>query len=432
MSDFSSKLIRKLKNILAIDIVKVFSLTAISTVVKMLTGFVSIKVVAVILGPDGLALMGQLSSFVAIALSFASVGINTGVTKYVAEFGSNKLVLRELLSTAYKLTLVGSLFIGIVIICIHSLLGEYLLKTSEYNYVFIIFGITIIFYAVNNLLISIVNGFKGFKDYVRINIANSILGLVYTVILVLTMGLDGAMISFVTYQSISLVITIYILRKLDWFCWDNFKAKFSKSIASKYSHYSLMLLVTTITVPVGQIILRNYVIVNISEVDAGLWEAMNRLSAMYLIVITSSLSVYYLPRLSELKSKQELRSEIIKAYKFIIPMLVLMIVPVYLLRFFIIKILFTPEFYPMESLFSWQLLGDFFKITSWLLAFLFVAKSKTFAFVTIELLFTSGYVLLALWFININGLEGIVQAYLVNYVCYLMLMLILFRKLLWR
>ena len=116
--------------------------------------------------------------------------------------------------------------------------------------------------------------------------------------------------------------------------------------------------------------------------EAGWWEAMNRISNVYLMVITTSFSIYYLPRLSEIKEISELRYEIFKCYKVIIPILLSGLTLVYLLRHFVVMILFSPDFYPMESLFIWQLLGDFFKISSWLLAFLirgiriFVYESK--------------------------------------------------------
>lgn len=413
------------------DIVKVFSLTALSTLVKMFTGFVSIKIIAVILGPEGLALMGQLGNFASIIMAVAAVGINNGITKYVAEFKEDKFVLKNLFSTAYRITIYGSLACGLFMIICNSLLGRLLLKTSEYNYIFIIFGITIVFYAVNNLLISIVNGLKDFRLFVKINIANSIIGLIYTVIFVVALGLPGAFISFVTYQSIALVITVIMLRKYDWFCWEYFKEKLSIPITRKYMHYSLMTLVSIAVVPVAQLILRSYVINNMSDLAAGWWEAMNRLSTMYLLVVTSSFGVYYLPRLSELKSNIELRAEIIKAYKVIIPLLTVGFVFIYFLRFFIIRILFTPDFYPMENLFLWQLLGDLFKISSWLLAFLMIAKSRTIAFISTEILSSVFYVIIALVMINVVGIVGLVQAYFINYVVYLIVVMIIFRKILY-
>lgn len=152
---------------------------------------------------------------------------------------------------------------------------------------------------------------------------------------------------------------------------------------------------------------------------------------MYLMVITSSFSVYYLPRLSELTDRLELRREIFKAYKVIVPMLLAGFTLVYLLRYVVIRILFTPEFLPMENLFAWQMAGDFFKICSWLLAFLMVAKSMTKTFISTEIFFSMGFVLLGFLFMRWNGVVGLTQAYFVNYILYMGSMVILFRKLIY-
>jgi len=175
-------------------------------------------------------------------------------------------------------------------------------------------------------------------------------------------------------------------------------------------------------------LLRGYVMAEISDVDAGLWEGMNRISAMYLMVITSSFTVYYLPRLSEITDPLELRREIYKSYAIIVPALLVGFGLIYLLRFFIIKLLFTPEFASMQSLFIWQLLGDFFKICSWLLAFLMVAKAMAKAFITTEIVFTLIYIALGFLLIHLNGIVGLCQAYLANYILYSIAMILLFRK----
>lgn len=62
-----------------------FSLNAVATLVKMLTGFISVKIVAVLIGPAGIALLGQLNNFSSIFLTISTGGISSGVTKYIAE-----------------------------------------------------------------------------------------------------------------------------------------------------------------------------------------------------------------------------------------------------------------------------------------------------------------------------------------------------------
>lgn len=429
-------LIAKISNLFSrfikADIVKVFSLTSISTLVKMCTGLISVKVVASIIGPAGVALVGQLNNFATIMMSFASGGINNGITKYVAEYKEDNSYIAKLLSNALKITALCSLLCSLFLIILHRQLSEMIMLTPEYGYIFIVFGFTIFMYAINNMLISIINGFKEFKRYVYVNIANSILGVSFTVALVLCWQLNGALIAAVTFQSIMIFITLFMLRKVPWLRWSNFKEKLSKAIASRYFRFTLMTLTSALTVPVVQMILRGYVMKEISPVEAGWWEGMNRISNMYLMVITSSFSVYYLPRLSEIKDRLELRHEIFKAYKAIIPLLLAGFAIIYLLRFFIIRLLFTPEFMPMSQLFAWQMAGDFFKICSWLLAFLMIAKAMTRKFITTEILFSATWLALGLLFVRSTGVVGLCQAYLINYILYTAIMAIFFRKIIFQ
>ena len=414
------------------DIVKVFSLTSVSTLVKMLTGFVSVKVVASIIGPAGVALVGQLNTFATIAMSLSSGGINNGITKYISEFKNDEGKVRTYLSTALRITVICSLCVGVAMIVLNRLLSQLILQTEEYWYVFLIFGFTILLYALNLMLLSIVNGFKEFKKYVKINIANSVVGLCFTLVFVLTLGLPGALVSAVTYQSVMLFITMWMVRKSSWAAWSNFKERLNRLASKQYFKYTLMTLTTAATLPISQLLLRSYVISEISPIEAGWWEAMNRLSNMYLMVITTSFTVYYMPRLSELSDKYELRREIFKAYKLIVPILIVGFALIYLFRHLIIRILFSPEFLPMENLFIWQLIGDFFKICSWLLAFIMVAKAMSKAYIATEIIFALLYIAFGFVFIRMNGVVGITQAYLLNFVMYMICMIILFRGIIFK
>lgn len=410
------------------DIVKVFSFNAISTLVRMLTGLISVKVVASIIGPCGIALLGQLNNFSTILLGVANGGINSGITKYVAEYKEDESAIKKNLSNALQITLFFTFIVSLGLIILHNQLSRLVMLSDEYGYVFLIFGFTIFLYTLNTLLISILNGYKEFKRYVIVNISGTIVGLLFTICFVFSMGLKGALISAVSYQSVVFFITFWICRKAPWLSVIYYRERLDRKMLRRFLNYSAMTLVSLSVVPVSQMLLRGYVISEISMTEAGWWEAMNRISNVYLMVITTSFSIYYLPRLSEIKEISELRYEIFKCYKVIIPILLSGLTLVYLLRHFVVMILFSPDFYPMESLFIWQLLGDFFKISSWLLAFLMVAKSMTKTFIATEVVFSGLFVVLGYLFMNLNGVVGITQAYFVNYVIYTVCMVVIFRK----
>ena len=423
------KITKLIKGLLQLDLVNVFSITAISTSVKILTAFVSIKIIASILGPSGIALIGQLNNFTTIIMAIASAGINQGVTKYISEYKTDEGEVKKYIRTSFQITFLFSIASGILLLIFSEYLSQTIFKSSEFAYVFVLFGCVIVLYALNNLMLSIVNGYKEYKKYVKINIINSLVGLVFTVTLVYFWELKGALISFISYQSVMFFVTFWMLRKKIWIQFLKFSWNFDIIIYRKYLQYTLMAITTAVTVPVSQLYIRSYVIQNISMTDAGYWESMNKLSAMYLMIITSSLSVYFLPKLAELNTDALIRKEIFNAYKIILPFLAVALGMIYVLKFIIIRILFSEEFLPMSTLFKYQLIGDFLKISSWLLAFLMIAKSMHVRFITTEILASASFVLLSLYFVKVNGVLGITQAYMFNYGMYLILMIILFRKL---
>ena len=81
----------------------------------------------------------------------------------------------------------------------------------------------------------------------------------------------------------------------------------------------------------------------------------------------------------------------------------------------------------MENLFIWQLLGDIFKIASWILSYLMLAKLKTKAFVITEIL--SGIMSLGIRFLCVKqyGVVGLNIGYMINYAIYFIIMVYLFR-----
>lgn len=422
-------MLSRIKQIYKKDVAAIFSLNVVSTLVKMLAGFVSVKVVAVLVGPAGIALMGQLSNFSSIAQTFSTGGINNGITKYIASTKESGGEVRYIRAAVW---IVGifSLLIGFILLIGSSYFSTWVLKDTRYQSIFLVFGLTIGLYAFNTMLVAVLNGYKEFKKYVRVNIVGSLVSLCFSIILSYVYGVYGALLAMVTYQSVVLLVTLQQIASSSWFRIDHFIGRFDREAVKKLAHYSLMAFVSAATVPVSQLIVRNYTVETISLTQAGIWEGMNRISNMYLMVITSSLSVYYLPRLAEIKSDVELRNEIFSIYKMVIPFLLLATLGIYGMRDIIITLLFNKEFEGMRELFAYQLLGDFFKIASWLLAYLMLARSMTKLFVVSEVLFSVSFALLAMGFIDMYGEIGATLAYALNYFLYLGVMVLVFRKLL--
>lgn len=83
----------------------------------------------------------------------------------------------------------------------------------------------------------------------------------------------------------------------------------------------------------------------------------------------------------------------------------------------------------MKDLFLWQLGGDFFKIMSWILAFVMVAKSMVKLYIITEIMFAIIFVGLSMVFISYFGVIGATHSYCLTYFLYFVAMAVIFRKL---
>ena len=79
-----------LKSISANPVFKVSSLNALSVLVKIAGGLISSKIIAVYIGPSGLALVGNFRNFIRQAEVFSMLGFENGIIKYIAENQKNK------------------------------------------------------------------------------------------------------------------------------------------------------------------------------------------------------------------------------------------------------------------------------------------------------------------------------------------------------
>lgn len=400
-------------------LIKTSILSAISTAIRMITGFVSIKVVAVYIGPSGLALMGQMQSFIGMMSSIASAGVNNGVVKYTAEHYDDEQTKQKIWSSALKISLVLIVPMAIAIIFLSNFVSLKLLHTTDYGSIFIIFAVSIVFFVLNGLLTSILNGQKEIKRLTVLSIVGALLGLVVTITLVVNYKLYGALIAAIVSQSIVFFVTLGFVLKSSWFKLSQFLGGMDKEYAKKLLKFSAMTLTSAISIPLSHMYLRDYIGTNIGWDEAGYWQAIWRISETYLMLITATLSIYYLPKLSSIKDRDEFKKELLYGYKIIMPIVVIMALGIYIFRDFLITLLFTQKFAPMSELFFYQLIGDVIKIAAWLLAYIMLAKAKTKMFIYSELFFVLNFVILSVMFMNFYGIKGITISFMVNYMMYL-------------
>jgi PST family polysaccharide transporter len=99
---------------------------------------------------------------------------------------------------------------------------------------------------------------------------------------------------------------------------------------------------------------------------------------------------------------------------------------VFLLKPYIIKIVFTNEFAPVEGLFFWQLLGDFVKVLSMIISYQFLAKKMFWHYAITEAFLVVILYTTSIYFIKTYGVEGAVIGHFVSYLMYYGVILLIF------
>ncbi|MFQ1044566.1 MULTISPECIES: O-antigen translocase [unclassified Acinetobacter] len=405
-------------------------LNGVAVLIKTITMFVLNKILAVYLGPTGYAAIGQFQNFIQMVTTFAGSAINTAVVKYTAEYHEDETKQRAVWKTAGSIVFLFSFVFAILILIFQKQLALYIFQSLKYQTIFIWFAIFLIFFNFNTLFLAILNGKKEILKLVLANIAGSLFALVITGVLAIKLQLYGALIALSIYQSIAFIVTLILCHRADWFEFSSLLGKIDLGITKKFASFILMALVSAICVPLSQMLIRAYLTQEFSLAYAGYWEAMIRLSTVYLLLVTTTLGVYYLPRLSELNAIDEIKKEVYLGYKFIFPLAVVGGICVFILRDWIIKLLFSPSFAPMQDLFLWQMMGDALKIGSWILAYLMLSKAMTKLYICTEIIFTVSLIALTYICTQVFGFEGVSIAHLINYGLYwIVISLFIFKQL---
>ncbi|MFB2684876.1 O-antigen translocase [Shewanella mangrovisoli] len=405
-------------------LLKVTAMTGLLTLLKMAMGFVIAKVVAIYTGPTGLAILGQVQSMVGSLNGIINAPAGSGVVRYTAE---NKEKGFEACAPWWRAALQWVLVISAIAIPAGVLfakpIASSLFKDITLAWVVVVTVCVLPFAAIGSLCNSVINGQQLYRRYVGLGMLSALISGSVMLAMIVLHNIEGALLAAsIQAALIGMVMLIANLRQ-PWFklryWWGAVDPKARQQIGS----YMLMAITSALTVPISLILVRNILIAQVGWDATGNWQAVWKISEVYLSVITMALGTYYLPRLASLIGANAIIREINNTAKVIIPTVILMSLIIYLLRDIAITILFTEEFRAARELFAVQLTGDVIKIISWLYAYPMLSRGNVKWFIFSEIFFSISFVVCSYIFVDEYGVLGASYAYVVSYLMYLALVL---------
>lgn len=405
--------------------------TAVSTLVKILAGLLVVKMLAVSYGPAGVGQAGNFRQLITVLGVLAGAGIFNGVTKYVAQYQQQPETLRAVTGTASSMVLGFSLLLALVFLLFAAPVSRALFGHDHYQHVIRMVAFLQMGIAWANLALAIMKGFRDAAGNALSLIIGSVTGVAAWFVCYRLGGYSGALVGLAMVPALVVVPAAMLLARRDHLPMRYLLPVWQPEFARLLGKFTLMALMTAITLPVAWVMMRNLLAQYAGWEQVGLWQGVSSISDAYLQFITASFSVYLLPTLSRLQNKTEISQEILKALRFVLPVVAAVSFTVWLLRDMAIWLLFSHEFAAMRDLFVWQLIGDVLKVGCYVFGYLVIAKASLRFYLLTEV---SQFVLLtgfSRWLIPLHGAAGAAQAYMATYIAYFALcagMFIIYRR----
>jgi PST family polysaccharide transporter len=402
--------------------------TAMATGARLLAGLVVIKLVASFAGPEGVGKLGQFMSLMSLLAVLAGGGIGAAIVKYVAEYRDDAQRLARLLAAALWYALGASLVMAATTLIFSAQLAQWLFGDARYAGLIRVLAVAQLAIALANYIFAVINGFMDVRRLALVQIAGSVLNIAMVAWLSRWLQLEGALLALVLGQTLWLAVGLPTWWRSPYFKRGMLRVSFDREMVARLATFSTMTLTSALLPSLVNIALRDHLVARFGWEQAGYWQAVSKVSDAYLLFITSAINIYYLPKLASINDRASLVLELRHAYRFLLPLVVALALAVYALRGWVTLLLFSADFSPANELYGPQLVGDIFKIASFVLSYLMLAKAMTRLFIVSECVFAATYLSLVYAFTARFGLVGAIYAFTTNYFLYLIFTVVVARR----
>lgn len=390
-------------------------LNNISLLIRLFTGVISAKMIAVFVGPAGMAFLGNFRNFSASLEAITTMGFNQGVVKYVAENKNDKQKLAKATSTIFIFMLGVVLLVTVGLLVFRRDLNRYVFDDGfSFEFLFVVLAFAFPLQVLNGFFIAVINGLERYKSVIKINIIGNVLGFLLTIVCLYFWQLNGALLALIVAPALTGICSYGWVRRdliVELKYWDS---SFLKSLFS----YSVMAVFSAVLSPLTFFYIRTHLMETQGVIEAGYWEALLRISGFYMLFIVTFVSVYFLPKLSIADSSKSIQKLIKEYLTRVLPFFGLGLLVFYFLRSWLIALLLDTSFLPLAEMVQWQLIGDFLKAFSMIYGILFYAKRLVVPFMITEALSYIVFYGCSLFLTESYGVVGVPIAHCITYLLY--------------
>lgn len=403
-----------------------------ASIITILVGLIKNKVVAEFLGPEGIGLLGLMITTMSLGATIFGMGLNNSGVKEIAFQKNND---GDLIITKYSIIFIN-LFLGLLAIIIMlpsmSYFSVFLFNSENYKIHLFILGLGILFSILSNSPQIILQGERQIIELAKTKIFGAIFSAILGVSLIIFYDKSSLSLSlFVISVPFFTLLFGFYYSDIFYFIRKTKIPRFSILIAKWHSLFLLgfAFMLTQILTILSQLIVRSIIGKELDLNSLGYFQAAWQISMTYISFILIAMASDYFPRLSsiinrKIESNRLVNEQLEISLVFSAPFLLLFLT----ISPLIINLLYSSQFSESIVILRWQIYGDLFKIISWPLSFVLLAKGKGKVFFMVELIWNALYVGLVYLGIDNFGLNIVGYAFFISFVIYSIIVLYIVNK----
>ncbi|MGL5759484.1 oligosaccharide flippase family protein [Plesiomonas sp.] len=387
-------------------------------IMKLLMGFIMLKIMAIYLGVDGLGKIANFMSLLTMASLLAGGGILNCLVKYVSEYNKNKDKTILFISSAINFSFFFSIAVCIIVSLFAKKISLLIFNNEESYYYIIALAFAQIGFAYINVIYGIINGLGENITFSKIQSLSVALAIPFFLWAVQKYHLNGAVFGLI----VSFVIPVFpclIYGSKSFYLRQTKIGYFILSDIKKIFSFTIMLLVSSVSFPIVEIIIRSDFQSVTNFYDVGIWQGAVRLSSAYTGLFSVVLGYWFVPIISSETSWVKIKKITFKVMLSVMAIFISGASVFYMFRDFFISTLLSSRFSELSDMIIYQLIGDFFKISAYVIGFVGVAKAAAKLYISAELI--QGLMFLFFYFtmiIFIPNTKGVMMSYALTYIVY--------------
>ena len=398
------------------QILKSSSIMGGSQVVSILVGMVRVKLVAVLLGPVGIGLLGVFRSIEEMAVTISGLGINSSGVRDVAEAAgtSDKLRIARVGLTLRRICWMSGILGAFLLAALAKPLSRLTFGSPDYSKHVACLGLVVLMTSIAGGQMTLVHGMRRIGDLARINIISSIFGTITAAGFYYWLGLEGIIPALISISAFGLAISYWYSRRV-----KTLKVRMSwlETLLSARAMLTLGLvfLMAGLLHSVCGYVTRILIINEIDLAAVGIFFAAYNLSLMFVDMITRAMGADFYPKLTSVAGDHgEMRTLVNQQCQMGLILALPGLAGLIVLAPWVIEIFYSDAFLEAAELMRWCLVGCICRVVSWPLSYVIIAKNRPKFQAVVECSHQAFRILLIFVGLKFFGLKGLALAELAN------------------